>query len=160
MPLFLTHRRPQANQQPLSRNSVIKWGFCRNPVEWSYQINSLFVFWPWCTNMITDSSKCMKILFVLSFCQAGNCPYSQWVWLWSELQWKCPNFFLISLFLPLTWNNMEQSVTTRNKEMLQVEWNAQNSKNNNLGYYDSDTGNRTPSYRVRGGNVSRYTISD
>jgi hypothetical protein len=26
--------------------------------------------------------------------------------------------------------------------------------------YDSDTGNRTPSCRVRGGNVSRYTISD
>ncbi len=25
---------------------------------------------------------------------------------------------------------------------------------------DSDTGNRTPSYRVKGGNVSRYTISD
>ena len=25
---------------------------------------------------------------------------------------------------------------------------------------DSDTGNRTPSCRVRGGNVSRYTISD
>ena len=24
----------------------------------------------------------------------------------------------------------------------------------------SDTGNRTPSYRVKGGNVSRYTISD
>ena len=26
--------------------------------------------------------------------------------------------------------------------------------------YDSDTGNRTPSCRVRGGNVIRYTISD
>ena len=26
--------------------------------------------------------------------------------------------------------------------------------------YDSDTGNRTPSCRVRGGNVSRYTISE
>lgn len=25
---------------------------------------------------------------------------------------------------------------------------------------DSDTGNRTPSYRVKGDNVSRYTISD
>jgi hypothetical protein len=25
---------------------------------------------------------------------------------------------------------------------------------------NSDTGNRTPSYRVRGGNVNRYTISD
>jgi len=25
---------------------------------------------------------------------------------------------------------------------------------------DSDTGNRTPSCRVRGGNVNRYTISD
>ena len=25
---------------------------------------------------------------------------------------------------------------------------------------NSDTGNRTPSYRVKGGNVSRYTISD
>ena len=26
--------------------------------------------------------------------------------------------------------------------------------------WTSDTGNRTPSYRVKGGNVSRYTISD
>ena len=30
----------------------------------------------------------------------------------------------------------------------------------NKGQNNSDTGNRIPSYRVKGGNVSRYTISD
>ena len=30
----------------------------------------------------------------------------------------------------------------------------------NVTLQSSDTGNRTPSYRVKGGNVSRYTISD
>ena len=41
-----------------------------------------------------------------------------------------------------------------------INWNGKMIGASKQEKCDSDTGNRTPSCRVRGGNVSRYTISD